>query len=87
MSDLSDTQHYHLLVYKGDPQQGGEVIAGKLLQGIDAEDGNYVWLEWTPPQLGNFTLSAQLLEQEDDVIPGNGKGVLKVRVKPVPKGK
>jgi hypothetical protein len=85
-ADVSDRQHYHLLVYKGDPQQGGEVIASKVLQGIDAEDGDYTWFEWRPAQLGNVTLYAQLLEQEDDVIPGNGKAVLKVRVKPVPKG-
>jgi hypothetical protein len=86
-ADVSDRQHYHLLVYKGDPQQGGEIIASKLLRGIDAEDGDYTWFEWKPSQLGNVILYAQLLEQEDDVIPGNGKAVLKVRVKPVPKGK
>jgi len=85
VTDVSDPQVYHLLVYKGNPKQGAEVIADKLLQGVDAEDGDYVWFEWTPGELGNVTLYAQLLEQEDDVIPGNGKRVLKVRVKPVPK--
>jgi hypothetical protein len=53
---------------------------------VDAEDGKYVWVEWTPAELGTFSLQAQVLEQEDDVIPGNGKRVLKVRVRPVPKG-
>jgi hypothetical protein len=86
VTDVSDAQTYHLLVYKGKPKQGAEVIADKLLQGVDAEDGKYVWVEWTPAELGTFSLQAQVLEQEDDVIPGNGKRVLKVRVRPVPKG-
>jgi hypothetical protein len=86
VTDVSDAQQYHLLLYKGKPKQEAEVIADKLLQGVDAEDGKYVWVEWTPSELGTVTLQAQVLEQEDDVIPGNGKRVLKVRVRPAPKG-
>ncbi|HEV8711398.1 MAG TPA: hypothetical protein VGX03_01045, partial [Candidatus Binatia bacterium] len=86
VSNLSDTEYYHLLVYKDNPRRGRELIADKLLQGVDADDGTYVWLEWTPTELGKVTLSARLLEQEDDANPGNGKDTLKVRVKPAPKG-
>lgn len=84
LTDASDVRQYNLLVFDGDPDAGAEVIAGKLLQGVDAADGRYVWLEWTPRQEGTFTLHAQLLEQAEDGKPGNAVDTLDVRVGAAP---
>ncbi|MBI3798472.1 MAG: VCBS repeat-containing protein [Deltaproteobacteria bacterium] len=85
-TDVSDLQQYHVLVFASDDQkQLGELIADKLIDGVDEVEGSYLWLDWTPTTLGKEYIRVQVLEKEDDVIPGNGKRVLKVRVKPVPK--
>jgi hypothetical protein len=86
-TDVTDLQQYHLLVFASpDSKSPGQLIADKLIDGVDAVNGSYVWLDWTPPTLGKVFIRAQVLEKADDVIPGNGKRVLKVRVRPVPKG-
>lgn len=84
-TDRSEVEPFHLLVYDGNPRAGGTVIAGRLLQGVDAPDGRYVWLDWTPPRTGTFTLYAQILEQIDDRQPGNASDTLTVRVANRPK--
>ncbi|MGH9845506.1 MAG: hypothetical protein ACREEM_42890, partial [Blastocatellia bacterium] len=80
--DHSDPDLSPLLVYDGDPEKGGEVIAGKLVPSGDAVDGASSFFEWTPRRLGPHTLYARLLEDSDDPKPGNNTAQLIVNVVP-----
>jgi hypothetical protein len=81
-SAQSDPSTYHLLVFAADARQwrAPEIIAGKVVQGVDAEDGAYVWFEWTPMTLENVELRAVLTEQLQATLPVKDWGTLTVRV-------
>jgi hypothetical protein len=72
--------HYrHALFYDGDPDQGGELIASKVVRGV-IEGDNYVWAEWTPKKPGNYEPRVVVLEDSDDPNPGNNSDTLEVEV-------
>lgn len=81
-SDHSDSDLSPLLVYDGDPEQGGRVIAGKFVPSGDAVDGAASFFEWTPGTLGAHTLYARLLTDHDDPNPANNTAQLLVNVVP-----
>jgi hypothetical protein len=78
-SDRSLRAHHHLLVYDGEPEAGGEVIAGKILPGIDAQ-GSHAWIGWRPRTPGLHRIVARVLEKHSDRLPGNNEAVLPVTV-------
>jgi hypothetical protein len=80
-SDLAHTANNHLLVYDGDPEKDGKLIAGKIIHTGNTE-GACVWFEWIPTQLGEHTLYAKVLERRDDPHKGNNMSTLKVVVVP-----
>lgn len=81
-SDQSHREFSHLLVYDGDPNQGGRLITGQFIHSGDAVNGTKVWFTWTPGTLGEHRLYARLLEKTDDKNPGNNVATLVVNVVP-----
>lgn len=62
----------HVLVYDGDPDQGGELIAHAKLSGADAVDGGYARYSWRPTEPGRHVLHQVLVtgtgeEQEQEL--------------------
>jgi hypothetical protein len=81
-SSRDNSSNHRLLVYvqpQGQPDQC-EVVAGKLIQGIDAQSGTYVWADWVPKQEGDFELLAVLVETalEQDAVPANARLMIHV---------
>ena len=58
---------------------GNRVIALTEALGVD-DDGAYVWVDWTPRQAGDHTITAKILEPDDDTSPGNAEDGLDVLV-------
>ena len=70
-TDMLGAHYGHLLIYDGDPEKGGTLIAHKQAFTGDP-DGSYVWAEWTPTEPGPHLLYAKVLESSvDDTQPGN----------------
>ncbi len=70
-----------VLVYDGDPDQGGELIAGKAVNLINSgPEGNSVWFDWIPTRLGAHQLFAEVLQSVNDSAPGNNTATLEVVV-------
>ena len=80
-SDRTHSSHSHLLVYDGNPDQGGRTIANKIIHSGDTT-GSHVWFEWTPTSLGKHTLYAKVVEKSHDSKPGNNTDTLEVYVVP-----
>ncbi len=75
-----------VILYDGDPNNGGKIIAIKKIHpGILGSTGNVAWVQWTPLSLGVHTLYARLLEPGLDIHPGNNVATLKVVVVNEPK--
>jgi hypothetical protein len=69
-TDMLGAGYDHLLLYDGDPEKGGTLIADK--QAFTGNpDGSYVWAEWTPTQPGPHRLFARVLESSADTDKGN----------------
>jgi hypothetical protein len=80
-SDKDGQTYSEVLLYDGDPAEGGELIADKqVLPGTDEASGDYAWFSWMPRSLGLHRLYAVLLESFDDTAPGNNMAELKVVV-------
>ena len=73
---------YQLLVYDGDPAAAGQLIAAKLVRGIDSINGTLVWISWTPTERGKHVVHAILTEALDDPNPGNAVDTLPIQVHP-----
>ncbi len=80
-SDRGHSEFAHLLVYDGDPEQGGRMIAAKLVHSGNAA-GSHVWFEWIPRSLGQHTRYAKLVEKFGDSKPGNNVATITVNVVP-----
>ncbi len=84
-SDQTQTGYHHVLIWNGDPQNGGTLIADKMLPGIDRNGDSCVWLPaFHPEATGNLTFYAQVLETESDGLPGNAIDTLDVVVDDIP---
>jgi hypothetical protein len=70
----------HVLVFDGDPNEGGRLIAGKMAYGVDTQDGTHVWVDWTPMEAGEHHIYAEVIERVDDADPGDATDLLKVNV-------
>lgn len=55
-SDANSTAHQLVMVYDGDPDQGGTLIASTTLQGTASESGGYARYSWTPTGVGEHKL-------------------------------
>ena len=70
----------------GHPAGKGKVIGSSRLYGIQA-GSQYTWLRWTPDTLGKQEIWMRLLEDADEVNPGNAVDSLDVIVVPAKKSK
>lgn len=80
-SDNTHRSRSHLLVYDGEPESGGELIASKLIH-TGNKRGSEIWFEWTPERLGRRRLYAKVIEASDDPNKGNNIALLDVNVVP-----
>ena len=71
----------HVLVYDGDPEKGGQMIAGKLLHSGNPA-GSAAWFEWIPRRVGTHTLHVKVVEKLGDPVPGNHTDTLTIEVIP-----
>lgn len=86
-SDKTSIQYSRVLLYDGDPANGGMLIGSERpLPGPFGLTRQAVWTFWIPESLGPHTLYAVLLEDSDDLLPGNNIATLKVIVIRAPKG-
>lgn len=69
-TDMLGGSYAHLQLYDGNPEQGGTLLADKLAFTGNL-DGSYVWVEWTPTQLGPHRLFARVLESSVDTEKDN----------------
>ncbi len=69
-SDVLARDSAHLLLFDGDPEKKGTLIADKKAF-TGNPDGSYVWVEWTPTEPGPHRLFAQVVESLADTHPGN----------------
>lgn len=84
-TDNEGADSAHLLLFDGDPHDG-KLIANRLSYTGDP-DGNYVWIEWVPTELGLHRLYAKVVESTLDTNWGNNiSDELKVVVIKAPKG-
>ncbi len=80
-TDKPGTEFSQVLVFDGDPQQGGVPIAGKkIFAGSMAPEGNSVWFEWVPSVPGQHTLYAMVTETSDDAQIDNNTDTMDVTV-------
>ncbi|MBN1345518.1 MAG: hypothetical protein JXQ73_22690 [Phycisphaerae bacterium] len=79
-TDISCTDHQHVLIFDGDPDDGAPLIAGKIVQGVMADGSTRVWVDWTPTEAGEHEIHAVLLESPFDSAPGNHRDVIRVSV-------
>ena len=80
-SDTPGTEFSHVLVFDGDPKQGGALIAGKqVFVGAAEEEGSSVWFEWVPSVPGSHRLSAVVTETLSDAQPNNNTDTMEVNV-------
>ena len=87
-SDTRSLGYSYVMVYDGDPDRGGVLIASKqVFTGSIDPEGVSVWFDWVPPSIGAHRLYAKVLQSADDSAPGGNIGMLKVEVIPVPPGK
>jgi len=86
-SDFDSIYPSEVLLYDGDPANGGVLIASRLVYpGSKPLTGNAVWVLWTPMTKGPHTLYAVVKESSDDLQPGNNIATLKVVVIKEPQG-
>ena len=79
---VSDGDHPHYryaLFYDGDPRNGGELIASKVVRSM-IEGDNYIWTEWKSEGTGIHELWVVVLEHSDGPTPGNNSDMLRVNV-------
>lgn len=79
VSNVLHPHYRYALLYDGDPNEGGEVIASTVVRGV-VEGDNYIWTEWTPKKPGDYELWVALLEDSDDPNPDNAGDMLSVSV-------
>ncbi len=84
-TDQSQTGYHHLLVWDGDPDEDGRLLADKLITNIDAEGDSCIWLpNFRFSEAGERILYAQVLETESDALLGNALDTLEVEVLEIP---
>lgn len=87
-SDHPSREYSHLLLYDGDPANGGRLIADKqVFVGDHSSDGSAVWVQWRPtnPTQSVYTLYARVLEDHSDSASGNNVATLEVHVTDLPR--
>lgn len=57
----------HLLVYDGDPNRGGQMVADKRVFAGDARvEGNHAWVQWVPTSVGQHHIYASVICEAAD---------------------
>ena len=68
-----------MLIYDGDPNTGGVLLAYKRVFAGNPESTN-VWVDWLPEWVGPHTLYAKVIQDRDDPRPGNYADIIEVTV-------
>ncbi len=80
-TDTPGTDYSNVLIFDGDPKQGGSIIAGKqIFVGAAGEAGSSVWFEWVSTKAGAHTLYAVVTETLSDAQPNNNTDTMDVNV-------
>lgn len=80
-SDVPSPDFCTVLLYDGDPAQGGRLLAGKkVFAGSVAEEGSSAWLQWVPDTGGTHNLYAKVLQSVHDPVTSNNISLLQVEV-------
>ncbi len=80
-TDIASTDYSHVLIFDGDPKNGGVVVAGKRISVGDPSDaGISEWFEWTPDTAGTHMLYAVVTETLSDTQPNNNSDSIEVNV-------
>jgi hypothetical protein len=79
----ADTAPHLLLIYDGPPEAGARVVGSRWLTGLQAGE-NHVWASLRPERPGQGPLVIRVMEEPDDVHPGNAliRQDLRVRERP-----
>ncbi len=73
------TGDQHVLIWSGHPDDGGRLVAHKLLHGMEPGGGNCVWLEdFRFDESDEHSLYAEVLEASDDGLRGNAVDTLAI---------
>ena len=84
-TDQTQTGYYQVLIWDGEPDAGGRLIADKLLPGVDANGESCTWLpDFRFSEAGEHILYAQVLEADSDALRGNAFDTLWVTVNEIP---
>jgi hypothetical protein len=78
-SDKNHREFNHVLVYDGNPSQGGVLIADKIVHSGNP-NGAHVWVDWIPLRPGRHELFAKVVKDHDDPVTDNGADTLLVTV-------
>ena len=78
-SDLAQREFNDVLIYDGDPNTGGVLLAYKRVFAGNPESTN-VWVDWLPERVGPHTLYAKVIQDRDDPRPGNYADIIEVTV-------
>lgn len=87
-STQADPRFFQVVLYdqftSSDPTipSNRTVVADKIVQGIDAENGAYEWIEWTPEAPGVHELRARILGAADDIESADNQASVTVEVIP-----
>lgn len=80
-TDQTQTGYHHVLIYDGNPDRGGTLIADALLPGLTQGKPTCIWkTDFQLERSGHHTLYAQVLETRIDGEVGNAVDTLRVRV-------
>ena len=80
-SQATTLEHAMVMVFDGDPQHGGKLIAAKTVPGVPSRTGASVLAEWRPTTPGAHHLVAQLVADPVDLRAGNTLATLNVDVR------
>jgi hypothetical protein len=84
-TDQTQTGYYHVLIWDGDPADGGQLLADKRVQGVDQNGDTCVWIEnFRADEPGAWSIYAQVLETREDGLVGNAVDTLQVQVDDIP---
>jgi hypothetical protein len=78
-SDTTHREYAHVMLYDGNPEQDGTLIADKIVHSGNP-DGAHVWLNWAPKTTGRHELFARVLKDRDDPVTDKGTDTMVVMV-------
>ncbi|MCP4625656.1 MAG: hypothetical protein GY850_19380, partial [bacterium] len=84
-TDQTQTGYHHVMIFDGEPGNGGELLRHKLLPGIGRDQENCVFVQnFFFDESGSKELFAHVLEAREDALRANNYDGLRVHVEPIP---